>query len=64
MKIACIQLSTGEDYYSNIKQNLNLIKKAINNKSDLIITPEVSSIMTPDRKKLYQYSFQCLKILF
>lgn len=61
MKIACIQLSTGEDYYSNIKQNLNLIKKAINNKSDLIITPEVSSIMTPDRKKLYQYSFSMFK---
>ena len=61
MKVACLQLSTGENYNLNIKQTLNLIIKAIINKSDLIITPEVSSIMTPDRNKLYRYSFTMIK---
>lgn len=61
MKVACIQLSTGENYNLNIKQILNLIIKAIINKSDLIITPEVSSIMTPDRNKLYRYSYTMIK---
>ncbi len=57
MKIACIQLSTTENYNKNINEILGFIKKAIKNKSDFIITPETSSIMSSDKKILYKYSF-------
>ncbi len=43
MKVACIQLSSGENYNKNIKQIIFFIKQAIKNKSDLIITPEATT---------------------
>ena len=53
MKIACIQLSSGENYNKNFKQIILYINQAIKNKSDLIITPETSSIMTSNKKILF-----------
>ena len=41
MKIACIQLSSGENYESNFKDILKYVNQAIKNKSDLIITPSL-----------------------
>ena len=61
MKVACIQLSTGENYFRNINSNVELIKKAIRNKSDLIINPEVSTIMSPNKNVLYKNSFSMNK---
>tara|TARA_B100000029_G_C17493487_1_gene929960 strand:- start:308 stop:1093 length:786 start_codon:yes stop_codon:yes gene_type:complete len=61
MKVACIQLSSGEDYYKNFKQIVFFINQAINKKADLIITPETSSIMTSNRIKLFQNSFKMNK---
>lgn len=61
MKVACIQLSTGENYQLNFSQNLKLIRKAIRNKADLIVTPEVSSIMTSDKNILFKYSYSMTK---
>ncbi len=57
MKVACIQLSTGENYFRNLNINIKLIKKAIRNRSDLIITPEVTTIMSPNKNVLYKNSF-------
>ena len=37
MKIACIQLSSGENYESNFKDILKYVNQAIKNNSDLII---------------------------
>jgi predicted amidohydrolase len=54
MKVACVQVLTND----NIQQNLNKIKKlilrAIKQKADLIITPEVSSVFSFDKKSLKQ----------
>ena len=61
MKVACIQLSSGENYNKNIKEILNFIHKAIKNKSDFIITPETSSIITSDKKKLNYFSYEMQK---
>ena len=44
MKIACIQLSSGENYQNNFKDIVKYVNQAIKNKSDLIITPETSLI--------------------
>ena len=49
MKVACIQLSSGEDYNKNLKDIVKYINQAIKNKSDLIITPETSSLMSSNR---------------
>ncbi len=57
MKIACIQLSTSDNYDRNISHLLKFLNQAISNKADLIITPEYSSFMTDDKKQLFKYSF-------
>ena len=46
MKVACIQLSSGENYNKNFKQIILYLNQAFKNKSDLIISPETSSIIT------------------
>ncbi len=58
MKVACIQLSSGENYKKNIEDIIKFINQAIKKKSDLIITPETSSIITSDKKILFKYSFK------
>ncbi len=57
MKVACIQLSSGENYLKNFKNIIKFINKAIINKSDLIITPETSSIITSDKKILFANTY-------
>ena len=61
MKIACIQLSSGENYQNNFKDILKYVNQAIKNKSDLIITPETSSLMSSSREILFKYSFEMNK---
>tara|TARA_B100000929_G_C15464733_1_gene405777 strand:- start:518 stop:1321 length:804 start_codon:yes stop_codon:yes gene_type:complete len=58
MKVACIQLSSGEDYNINIKKVIYFINQAIKKKADLIITPETSSIITSNKKTLFKNSYQ------
>ena len=58
MKVACIQLSSGENYNKNFKQIISLINQSIKNKADLVITPETSSIITSDKKILFQNTFK------
>ena len=57
MKVACVQLSSGENYTKNFKQIILYINQAIKNKSDLIITPETSSIMTSNKKILFNNTY-------
>ena len=57
MKVACIQLSSGENYNKNCKQVIFYINQAIKKKADLIITPETTSIITTDKKILYKNSY-------
>ena len=61
MKVACIQLSSGENYNKNCKQIIYFINQAIRKKADLIITPETSSIITNDKKKLFNNSYPMKK---
>ena len=57
MKVACIQLSSGENYIKNFNNIIKYINEAIKNKSDLIITPETSSIITSDKKILFANTY-------
>ena len=61
MKVACIQLSSGENYNKNCKQIIYFINQAIRKKADLIITPETSSIITSDKEKLFRNSYPMKK---
>ena len=61
MKVACIQLSSGENYNKNFKQAIFYINQAIKKKADLIITPETTSIITSDKKILYKNSYSMNK---
>ena len=51
MKVACIQLSSGEDYNKNFKDIVKYINQAIVNKADLIITPETCLLNTSQRPR-------------
>ena len=61
MKIACIQLSSTKNYIRNINDIINYVNQAIKNKSDLIITPETSSIMTDNKSDLFKFSYEMKK---
>ncbi len=61
MKVACIQLSSGENYNKNFKQIILYINQAIKNQSDLIITPETSSIITSNKKILFNNTYSMNK---
>ena len=57
MRVACVQLSTTENYTKNIIEIFKFIKQAIKKKADLIITPETSTIMSSDKNILYKFSY-------
>ena len=64
MIVSCIQLSSGENYKYNLKKYLYFIKKSIDKNADLILTPEMTSFMTDDKKKLLKNSYTMEKDLF
>ena len=51
-RVSCIQLCSSDCIKSNLKRSERLIKKAVRQKADLIITPEVSSKFSLNKKKL------------
>jgi len=57
MRVACIQLSTGENYKLNCSRLIYFIKQSIRVKADLIITPEASAILSIDKEKVFKYSY-------
>ena len=57
MRVACIQLKTGEDYNHNVSKLISFIHIAIRKKSDLILTPEASSLLSAYKKNISLYSY-------
>ena len=51
-RVSCIQLKSNDDINYNLINTSKLIKKAIKQKTDLIITPETSSLFSLNKKKL------------
>ena len=64
MIVSCIQLSSGENYKYNLKKYLYFIKKSIDKNADLILTPEMTSIVTNDKNKLLKNSYTMEEDLF
>jgi predicted amidohydrolase len=53
-KVSCIQFCSGKNIEKNLKISKFLILKAIKKNSDLIITPETSSLFGLNKKKLIE----------
>ena len=53
-KVSCIQICSGKNIKKNLSISKKLILKAIKQKSDLIITPETSSLFGLNKKQLIQ----------
>ena len=45
-RVSCIQLRSNNNIHDNLKKTQKLIIKAVNQKTDLILTPEVSSLFS------------------
>ena len=55
-RVSCIQLRSNNNIYHNFIKTKKLIKKAVNQKADFILTPEVSSLFSLNKKKLLRAS--------
>ena len=51
-RVSCIQLCSNDNVEHNLKRTKQLIIKAVKQKSNFILTPEVSSKMSLNKKKL------------
>ena len=51
-RVSCIQLCSSNDVENNFKKTKRLVIKAVKQKTDFILTPEVSSKISLDKKKL------------
>jgi predicted amidohydrolase len=51
-RVSCIQLKSNNNISHNLKKTEKLISKAVKQKSDFILTPEVSSLFSLDKKNL------------
>ena len=52
LRVSCIQMCSSDCVKSNLLRTEKLIKKAINQNANLIITPEVSSKFSLNKKRL------------
>jgi len=51
-RVSCIQLNSSNNIRNNFIKTEKLIKKAVSQKTDFILTPEVSSLFSLNKKKL------------
>ena len=63
-KVSCIQLCSSDNVENNLKKTQKLIIKAIKQKADFILTPEVSSKITLNKKKLLESATTMEKDLY
>ena len=49
-RVSCIQLRSNDNLQYNLIRTKRLIRKAIKQKTDFIITPEVSSLFSLNKK--------------
>ena len=56
-RVSCIQLKSNNNINHNLKKTEKLIIKAVKQKTDFILTPEVSSLFSLDKKQLLKSIF-------
>ena len=55
-RVSCIQLRSSDNIKKNIQTTIKLIKKAAKQRTDFILTPEVSSFFSLNKQKLLKVS--------
>ena len=63
-RVSCIQLCSSDNVTYNLKRTTSLILKAIKQRTDFILTPEVSSKISLDKKKLLKSATSMDKDLY
>ena len=53
-RVSCIQMCSSDCIKNNLKRTEKLIKRAVSQKANLIITPEVSSKFSLNKKRLLE----------
>ena len=61
-RASCVQLRSNNNIKYNLKRTEKLIKKAVKQKTDFIITPEASSQISLNKKELLKVVLQWTKI--
>ena len=61
-RVSCIQLCSNNNVEHNLKGLRSLILKLLNKRTDFILTPEVSSKISLNKKKLLNQPPQWIKI--
>ena len=51
-RVSCIKLKSNNHILQNLQKTEKLIVKAVNQKTDFIITPEISSLFSLNKKQL------------
>ena len=51
-RVSCIQLRSNNNINTNLKISEKLFLKAVKQKTDFILTPEVSSLFSLNKKKI------------
>ena len=51
-RVSCIQLKSNNDIKHNLIETSKLIRRAVSQKADFILTPEVSSLFSLNKKQL------------
>ena len=51
-RVSCIQLRSNNSIQDNFKKTRKLIKRAISQKADFILTPEISSLFSLNKREL------------
>lgn len=51
LKVALLQLTSGDDPYANLAETIPLLRKAAAGGADLVLTPEVTNLLSPDRAR-------------
>ena len=51
-RVSCIQLKSNNNILHNLKKTEKFISKAVKQKADFILTPEISSLFSLNKKQL------------
>ena len=55
-RVSCIQLKSNNNIFYNLKKTEKFIKKAVQQKADFILTPEISSLFSLKKKIFSKYA--------
>ena len=56
-KVACIQLNSGQSVKKNLDQTLKYLTRAVKLDADLILTPEITNIVSLNQKHLLKETY-------